>query len=112
MVGIHGLEASLSLLEELGMDQVEKEVLGRSRFLIEEIGKLPEYDLLTTPDPMRVSGIVTFKSKENSLESLSNELKKNGVECAIRSGGVRLSPHYYTPMEQLEQVVKWLSDAA
>lgn len=110
MVGIHGLEASLSLLEEKGLEQVEKQVLQRSRYLIEEVEKLQQYDLLTSPDPMRCSGIVTFNPVENNSEKLFNDLKNNGIECAIRSGGIRLSPHYYTPMEQLEQVVKLLSD--
>jgi len=59
---------------------------------------------------MRQSGIVTFQIKENSSGCLFNYLKDKGVECAVRSGGIRLSPHYYTPMEQLEEVVKWLAE--
>ncbi len=110
MLGIHALEASLSLLEDLGMDQVESRVLERTRFLMKQVERLPAYTLVTASEQMRQSGIVTFQIKENSSGCLFNYLKDKGVECAVRSGGIRLSPHYYTPMEQLEEVVKWLAE--
>jgi selenocysteine lyase/cysteine desulfurase len=38
--------------------------------------------------------------------TLFQRLQEQGVFCALRGGGVRLSPHFYTPMQQLEQVLE------
>ena len=63
LLGAHGLEASLSLLEEYGMQGVQADLLERSAYLIERISAAPGLELLSDPRAERRSGIVTFRHR-------------------------------------------------
>lgn len=102
MLGIHGLEASLAVLEEAGMEAVEAAVLDRTRWLLQRAGEHPGVTAVTPVDPDRHAGIVTLRVPGTAPEVLHERLAAAGVFCALRGGGVRLSPHFYTPMAQLE----------
>jgi selenocysteine lyase/cysteine desulfurase len=106
MLGIHALSASLSLLLEFGMDNVEKNVLDNTQTLFNEIKARPELELLTDNTPGRYGGIVTFRHRSLSNEELFNHLTESGVMCAQRGGGIRFSPHFYTPKEKIHQAVE------
>lgn len=103
MLGIHALSASLSLLLETGMDQVEKEVLKRSEYIFENIQGRPGLQLITKADPGRYAGIVTFRHHDIDSASLYQYLGQHQVVCALRAGGIRLSPHFYTPYDHLDK---------
>ena len=105
MLGIYALNASLSLLLEAGMEDVEKEVLTRTEHLFNAINSRPELELITPSALNRYAGIVTLRHKKYDNLSLYNHLMKNKVICAFRSGGIRLSPHFYTPIDQLDSVI-------
>ena len=110
MLGIHALNASLSLLLEIGMENVEKEVLRRSEYLIGKINANDDLELITSGVKNRYAGIITFKKVNDDNERLFQYLIDNNIFCALRGGGIRLSPHFYTPVEQLEQAVKTIFD--
>lgn len=105
MLGIHALHASLSLLLETGMEYVEKEVLKRSEHLFEKIKPRPEFELITSTRSDRYAGIVTFRHCTADNAKLYDYLMQHNVMCAFRAGGIRISPHFYTPYEQLEQAI-------
>jgi selenocysteine lyase/cysteine desulfurase len=106
MLGIHALSASLSLILEIGMERIEQEVLKRSEYLFERIQSIPELELITSPRPDRYSGIVTFRPLSKDVNSLYEHLTRHTIVCALRGGGIRLSPHFYTPYDQLESVIE------
>jgi len=102
LLGAHGLEASLSLLDEYGIEGVSGDLLERSAYLIERIGTMPELELLSDRRTERRSGIVTFRHRNLANAQLHARLVAAGVVCAQRGGGVRLSPHFYTPFAALD----------
>lgn len=107
-LGIVALEQSLSLLESIGIKSIEKAVLENTQFLINEFSKNPNIEVLSSTDPIKQSGIVVVRhTKKDSLE-LFEYLKDKHVLCAPRGGGIRFSPHYYTPRHKLEQLIKLL----
>ena len=106
MTGIHALSASLSLLLEFGMDNIEKLVLENTQILFDEIEVRPELELLTIDTPGRYGGIVTFRHRTLSNEALFNTLTESGIMCAQRGGGIRFSPHFYTPKEKILQALE------
>jgi selenocysteine lyase/cysteine desulfurase len=106
MLGIHALSASLSLLLELGMEQVEKEVLERSVLLTEALAQNRHGVLLSSKNPEHQSGIVTFRHRTIDHSTLFQRLKQHGILCALRGGGIRFSPHFYTPLYQLEEALR------
>lgn len=105
MLGIHALEASLSLLHEVGMEDVEAAVLEKSRRLADALSSIPGIELITPIDEHRRAGIVTFRPTEGNAEELHATLAQHGVFCAVRGHGLRLSPHFYTPDAQLMRAV-------
>jgi len=106
LLGVHALHASLGLLFEIGIAQVEAELIERSCYLMELIHDAPELHLVSLDSPDRISGIVNFTHASTPSENLYKKLMSDGVICAARGGGVRFSPHFYTPMSQLEQAIQ------
>ena len=105
MLGIHALNASLGLLLETGMDTVWVQLAARVQYLLDGLQVLPGIEILSDTRVERRSGILTFRSTSTDNNALFQRLTERGVFCALRGGGIRLSPHFYTPLEQLEQVL-------
>lgn len=105
MLGIHALNASLSLLLELGMENVEDAVLRNSAYLSQAIRRHPKLELLSPHEHQRRSGIVSFRCKDSDAKTLYSSLTSAGVVCALRKGYIRFSPHFYTPQAKLERAM-------
>jgi cysteine desulfurase/selenocysteine lyase len=105
MLGIHALSASLSLVLETGVDRIESSLLERTGLLVEAITNEPALELLSSSSPERRSGIVQFRHRFLESQRLYQHLKKNGVVCALRGGGIRFSPHFYTPPDQIKRAL-------
>ncbi|MDY6979398.1 MAG: aminotransferase class V-fold PLP-dependent enzyme [Pseudomonadota bacterium] len=103
MLCSHALEASLSLIEEIGMSTIEQQVLENSRRLFDAIDQFPNLELITDTQPGRYAGIVVFRHKQIPVEQLYPWLMEQRVLCAQRGGGIRFSPHFYTPWPKIEQ---------
>ena len=104
MLGIHALSASLDLLMELGMEKVYQQLMQRNELLLNLIEESPAlFELLSNKTPMRRSGIVSFKIRGADQQAAYRELMRKGVICACRGGGIRLSPHFYTPLATIER---------
>lgn len=105
MLGIHALSASLSMLQELGMEFIENKVLGNAAFLMKMIQENKELTLITPSVPPRYAGIVTFQHNHVNPLSLHNHLIRCGILCSLRNGAIRFSPHFYTPEDKLEKAI-------
>ncbi|MDX8391512.1 MAG: aminotransferase class V-fold PLP-dependent enzyme, partial [Mariprofundaceae bacterium] len=113
MLGIQALSASLSLFEDVGMDVVQTELMQRAHFLTAAVQADNNLVLLSPADADRMSGIVNFRRRDlNDAEhaTLYRHLMASGVICALRGGGIRFSPHFYTPMAQLETAIAMVVD--
>lgn len=102
MLGIYALNASLSLFEEIGMDVIEKAVLDNAQAVMEWVAAESQLELITTPEPGRFAGIVTFRKKGLDREghaALYRKLMATGVICANRAGGIRFAPHFYSDLD-------------
>ncbi len=109
MLGIHALNASLSLLLEVGMEQVEKALLDNTLYLANAIKALNDYTLISSTEPEQQAGIVTFGHNTADPSALFQYLKSNHVICAERGGGIRFSPHFYTPKETMDRAIELLA---
>ena len=105
LLAAHALEASLAVLEEVGMERVGEQLLARTDHLIGLIGAAPELELLSPSAPERRSGIVTFRRRGADHDRLWRALMARGVLCAPRGGGIRFSPHFYVEEARLEAAV-------
>lgn len=112
MLGATALEASLSLLEEVGMPQVAAQIEERIVRLHEGIAALPSASLLSPAEPARRAGILTFRLASQDDVRLFEALKQQQVVCALRGGGIRLSPHFYTAERVIEETLELLRQLA
>ncbi len=112
MMGIHALEASLSLIEEVGMAEVERRVLANTDHLMRALTGLKGVELLTRTAPDRRSGIVTFHIPGRDTASVMQQLSQGGLFCAQRGGGIRLSPHFYNTEQQLDDCLRLIGGCA
>lgn len=105
LLATHALSASLSLLLETGMEQVEAGVLDNRDYLAGRLAALTGLEILSPQTPERRSGIVTFRHAGTDPATLHEQLREEGVICARRGGGVRFSPHFYLARERLDRAV-------
>lgn len=104
MTGIHALQASMGLLQELGLEYISAQIIRHTLHMMEHINRNPRLELLSSMQPERLSGIVTFRHLEKTPDTLYRALSSKGVICAPRGGGVRFSPHFYNELAELDQV--------
>lgn len=105
MLGIFALETSLSLLEEIGLAEIEARVLANARQLMDMISAQPRLELLSPTASGRHAGIVTFRVVDRDSQEVYRHLMAQGVVCAHRGGGIRFSPHFYNQTAQLEEAI-------
>jgi len=106
MLGIHALNASLKLLNRVGIDTIERLVLERSAALMDMVLEDQRLELISPSQLHRTSGIVTFRVKQldhTAHLQLYQQLMHTKVICAYRAGGIRFSPHFYTPYHCFDQ---------
>jgi selenocysteine lyase/cysteine desulfurase len=109
LLGIHALEASLSLLEDAGPDAIAARIGGHTRRLRAALARLPGVTVLGPEDERRWSGIVSFRSAGTESRDLCARLADAGLICAARGGAVRLSPHFYIDDRKLEFCIEKVS---
>ena len=108
MLGIHALNASLSLILDVGMDTISREIIKKTRYIIEFINNNKNYYLISWVRQGLVAGIVTFGHHSIPATELLNRLVEEDIYAANRGGGVRFSPHFYTPDERIDDVLNTL----
>lgn len=110
LLGAYALNASLSLLEEIGMDNIEQAVSQNLNVLIEGLQGIEGVEIIGASGSERRAGIVTFRHPSVDPGRLHQSLMAANVVCAYRGGGIRFSPHFYTPREKLERAITLTRD--
>ena len=109
MLGIHALHASLSLLLEVGMENIARRVLDNAGFLLEALRRLPQLEVMTPRVEAQRAGIITVRRRQADPAALWQHLTTQGVICATRGGGIRFSPHFYNHHDELQRVVELIA---
>ncbi|MCO6057868.1 aminotransferase class V-fold PLP-dependent enzyme [Pseudomonas sp. MOB-449] len=112
MLGAMALEASLSLLAEVGMKQVAQDLGERVQWLQDGLARIPGAQLLSPRDPARRAGILSFRLDGWDNQTLFERLRAEQVVCAQRGGGIRFSPHFYTEPRVIEETLALLRQMA
>jgi len=112
MLGTTALEASLSLLEEVGMASVGKALQERVQWLLDGLSGITGAILHSPIEPDRRAGIVTFSLIGWDQPALFQRLRSEQVICAQRGVGIRLSPHFYTKTQTIKKTLRLLRQLA
>jgi cysteine desulfurase/selenocysteine lyase len=108
--GMAALADALRFQTTIGRTQVELRTRDLAQLLVTELGKLPGVEVWTPRDAAKSAGVVTFKPGTLDPRRLLTALyEKDKVACTARAGedrpGIRLSPHIYNPVSEVERVV-------
>ncbi|WP_455199687.1 aminotransferase class V-fold PLP-dependent enzyme [Kaarinaea lacus] len=106
MLGIHALNASLSLILEIGMPEIEQRVLQNTQCMLKEIEQQENLELVSPASLDQLAGIVTFKHKHTNSTELYKKLMQQNIMCADRGGGIRYSPHFYTGQDKIRSALE------
>ena len=104
MLGIHALHASMDLLLQVGIQSIFDSVSDKVQYLIDNIINYGGV-ILSSREPERRAGIITFRFDGEDIKARYRHLQENGVICALRGGGIRFSPHFYTPETILQRAL-------
>jgi selenocysteine lyase/cysteine desulfurase len=105
MLAAMALDASLSLLEEVGLEEVGRLVEERVQWLHEGLQAIPGVTLHSPGQGERRAGIVSFSVAGVDSLALHAKLMKQQVVCIPRGPGVRFSPHFYTDQRVIERAL-------
>jgi cysteine desulfurase / selenocysteine lyase len=103
---IHGLEASLSMLQETGIERVAAHLNELTDYLCERLqGR--DYEIISSRRAGEKSQIVCIqhRSGEWSPMALYSHLKKQNVIAAPRGSRLRISPHLYNTTEDMDAIL-------
>jgi selenocysteine lyase/cysteine desulfurase len=98
-----GMNASLELLHELGPAAVAAHVEALATRLVDGVEARKDLRLVTPSDPAHRAGIIAVAPRDP--RAASERLTAHRVIHALREGAIRLSPHGYNTLEEVERVL-------
>jgi selenocysteine lyase/cysteine desulfurase len=106
IAGAYGLNASLGLIQEIGIERVAERILMLAGVAI---GDLQErgFELSASTAPEHRSGIVI--PLVANPEAAAAKLEQAGIYCIPRGKGIRIAPHFYNTEEEILRVGEVLS---
>jgi selenocysteine lyase/cysteine desulfurase len=105
VAGIVGLGASMDLLIEVGIEQITEHVLSLTDHLVERVRERG-YRIFSSRADGEKSGIVSIASPSVDLPQLQQHLEnEHRIITIIRDGRLRISPHLYNTVEEIDRLV-------
>ena len=110
-----GLAASLSLIHEIGMEQIAARILALTDHLLAGLQAL-RVEVVTPKARQNRSGIVTFSagSAARNLALMDRLLERKilvSVRYTSQVGGVRVSTHFFNSPEDLDRLLNAVEDS-
>lgn len=100
-----GMTESIRLLLELGIDRIRNYLCELRRPLLQAACE-GVVDLTSPTDPVHACSIICVRT--GHVVETYRALKHAGIVCVLREGSIRLSPHCYNTIEEIERVVSIL----
>lgn len=102
--GIAALGSSLEILLEAGEADIERQVRILTDLLV--VGLMDRgYRVISSRSDGEWSGIVTATHVDRNPNELVQKLKQRGMSVAARAGRLRISPHFYNTVDEVDQLL-------
>jgi selenocysteine lyase/cysteine desulfurase len=104
----YGLEQSLKLLHQTGAERIEKHLLALSDHLCDSLAGR-EYDIVSSRAANERSQIVCIRHRGGKpCGEIAAHLEKENVIVSPRGDRVRISPHFYNTIEDIDHLLEVL----
>jgi selenocysteine lyase/cysteine desulfurase len=98
-----GMNASLGLLLELGPPAIANHVMRLAGRLTSWAADRSDVRLVTPSDPRHRAGVIAIAPRDP--QAVSARLTRAGIVHALREGAIRLSPHGYNTLEEVDRAL-------
>ncbi len=102
-LGIHALGAAVELLLEVSIGEVWRRIRFLTDYLVEGLLSLGA-DIVSPWGDGERSGIVVFRLGA-APEQLVQQLIAQGFIVRVRDGGIRVAPHFYNDIEDIDRFI-------
>ncbi len=111
-IGQAALAASLSLIEEVGINAIEEQGRELAELLYEGLKrKGDDLRIVSSADMARRSAIIVFTLGDQKRDAaLVKQLEERGIIVALRPLGVRVSPNFYNTETEIARLLDALPD--
>lgn len=100
----YAFEASLKLLAEVGSENIRTHLEMLTDYLCERLAN-KHYQIVSSRHPQEKSQIVCIRHTDGlSPMNLYSQLKEKGIITAPRGDRLRISPHFYNTIEEIEDL--------
>ena len=105
---VHGLLASLKLLDEAGIGRIQAHLEKVTDHLCDQLWNT-DYEVVSSRRTGEKSQIVCIRNSAGlSTMDLYTHLKNKNIITAPRGDRLRISPHFYNTLEEMDELVKAL----
>lgn len=94
----------MDFINEIGLGAISKRIVKLVSFLKEKLSGIPELIDNSNFVQRNLGGLITFDVPNK--EEVYYKLTKKGYITALRNNGIRVSPHFYNTLEELDTFVK------
>jgi selenocysteine lyase/cysteine desulfurase len=102
--GVYGLRAAIDLFLEVGVEEIERYLLGLSDYLAERL-TAKGYDVVSSRRPGETSAVVTCQHRLHTPKELYGVLRSKNIITAPRLSRLRIAPHFYNTREEVDTLV-------
>lgn len=103
--GLWGMDAAVTTLLEFGIEPLSRHLLALTDRFIERIDILERFEVMTPREHERRAGIITFRPKPGvDTAAVFQGLESRSINISLREGALRISPHFYNTMDEVETV--------
>jgi selenocysteine lyase/cysteine desulfurase len=99
---IYAALAGLNLIKQVGVERIERHIRDLTDALIEGAMRAG-FNVVTPIDPKRRGALITLKS--NDVTQLVKRLAAQGIITSSRDNNLRLSPHFYNTLGDIDHVL-------
>ena len=106
-VGFNAMAESIGLLLETGPKAIEAHVTALADRALAFADDTPGVEFVTPPEPSRRAGVLAFRTKD--VAKSSERLTAAKVAHSVRTGCIRLAPHFYNTIVELDTALTLLA---
>ena len=106
--GTYGLVERFREIAALGIERIEATVLGLTNHLVDRAAAAG----LEVVSPPERSGIVLLRAPGADAAEVFARVEAAGIVASLRAGAVRISPHAYNTVDELDAVIQVMSPSA
>ena len=110
MLGTMAFGASLQLLLDAGIPQVWAHVDALCDHLVDGLLAIEGVRVLSDRSAEGRSGIVTFNVEGVPTSEVAQRLRDASFVCGTRGGGIRVAPHGYNTVDEIDALVEAAAD--